>query len=80
MSVNKSTVAEIRARFDAEVERFSDLETGQLAAMDSPLHLELLTQAAVGVTPDARAVLDRFVIGTISWWLGRLGWGSPPWR
>ena len=54
----KSSVAEIRARFDADVERFSDLETGQSAAIDSPLHLELLTAAAVGVTPQARHLLD----------------------
>ncbi len=54
----KSTVEEIRARFDADVERFSNLETGQAAALDSPLHMELLTAAAVGVTPRARHVLD----------------------
>ena len=54
----KSTVDEIRARFDQEVERFSVLETGQAAAMDSPLMLELLTAAAAGVTPGAKRFLD----------------------
>lgn len=54
----KSTVAEIRARFDADVERFSNLETGQAATIDAPLCLELITRAARAVTPDARAVLD----------------------
>ena len=42
----KSTVEEIRARFDADVERFSNLETGQLATVDAPLVLDLVTQAA----------------------------------
>ncbi len=54
----KSTVDEIRARFDADVERFSNLETGQAAAMDSPLHMDLVTEAAAAVTPGARHVLD----------------------
>jgi tRNA (cmo5U34)-methyltransferase len=58
MLSDKSTVAEIRARFDNEVERFSNLDTGQEAAMDSPLHMDLLTAAAAAVTPEARAVLD----------------------
>ena len=54
----KSSVDEIRSRFDADVERFSDLETGQAAAPDSPLCMDLVTEAAAVVTPDARAVLD----------------------
>jgi tRNA (cmo5U34)-methyltransferase len=54
----KSTIAEIRDRFDSDVERFSNLETGQAAAMDSPEHMDLLTEAAVGVTPHAKTVLD----------------------
>ena len=33
------TVDEIRRRFDAEVERFSNLETGQSATIDAPLSL-----------------------------------------
>lgn len=54
----KSTVEQIRARFDADVERFSNLETGQSATVDAPLVLDLITEAAAGVTPAARAVLD----------------------
>ena len=54
----KSTPEQIRARFDADVERFSNLETGQSAAIDSPLHLELIAAAAVGVTPRPRRLLD----------------------
>ena len=54
----KSTVEEIRARFDADVERFSNLETGQSAAIDSPLCLELIAQAARAVSPGAKSLLD----------------------
>lgn len=54
----KSTVAEIRARFDNDVERFSNLETGQSATIDSPLAMELIAQAAAATTPRAKAVLD----------------------
>src|SRR3982751_2506147 len=54
----KSTPDQIRARFDADVERFSNLETGQSASMDAPLVLELVVQAAAAATPAARAALD----------------------
>jgi tRNA (cmo5U34)-methyltransferase len=54
----KSTVDEIRDRFDHDVERFSNLETGQSATIDSPLCLELVTEAAAAVTPSARSLLD----------------------
>jgi tRNA (cmo5U34)-methyltransferase len=54
----KSTVDEIRARFDAEVDRFSVLETGQSATMDAPLVLDLITSVAAGVTPAAKRLLD----------------------
>lgn len=42
----KYTVEQIRQRFDNEVERFSNLETGQTAVMDAPLMLELVAQTA----------------------------------
>lgn len=54
----KSTVDEIRQRFDADVERFSNLETGQSATIDAPLAMELVTEAAARTTPHARHVLD----------------------
>lgn len=56
--MNKSTVEEIRQRFDADVERFSNLETGQSATVDAPLAMELVTQAAATVTPHAKRLLD----------------------
>jgi tRNA (cmo5U34)-methyltransferase len=54
----KSTVDEIRARFDGDVERFSNLATGQTATIDAPLVLDLICQAALAVTPGARHILD----------------------
>lgn len=54
----KSTVDEIRERFDADVERFSNLETGQSATIDAPLAMSLVTAAAARVTPQARRVID----------------------
>jgi tRNA (cmo5U34)-methyltransferase len=47
---DKSTVDEIRERFDSDVERFSNLKTGQSATIDAPLALELITQAALAVS------------------------------
>jgi tRNA (cmo5U34)-methyltransferase len=54
----KSTVEEIRQRFDQDVARFSNLETGQQTTVDAPLCLDLITRAARGVNPGARRLLD----------------------
>ncbi|HTU27395.1 MAG TPA: class I SAM-dependent methyltransferase [Pirellulales bacterium] len=54
----KSTVDEIRQRFDADVERFSNLATGQSATIDAPLAMALVAEAAAASTPGARSVLD----------------------
>ena len=54
----KSSVDQIRARFDADVERFSNLETGQSATIDAPLVLELISEAAAVSTPGAQHILD----------------------
>ncbi|MDB5306063.1 MAG: rebM 3 [Gemmataceae bacterium] len=54
----KSTVDEIGERFDADVERFSNLSTGQSATVDAPLAMALVAEAAAAVTPHARHVLD----------------------
>jgi tRNA (cmo5U34)-methyltransferase len=54
----KSTVEEIRKRFDCDVERFSNLETGQSATIDAPLAMELITRAAVASTATISRVLD----------------------
>ena len=54
----KSTVREIRERFDNDVERFSNLETGQTATMDSALVLDLIARTAAKASPDAKSILD----------------------
>jgi len=56
--MHKSTADEIRQRFDADVERFSNLETGQTAAMDAALAMELIAEAAAKTTPHAVDILD----------------------
>lgn len=54
----KSTVDEIRERFDHDVERFSNLETGQTATVDAALAMDLIADAAARTTPHARSLLD----------------------
>lgn len=54
----KSSVEMIRERFDNDVERFSNLETGQAATIDAPLAMELITRAALASTPHISRVLD----------------------
>lgn len=55
---DKSTLNQIRDRFDHDVERFSKLETGQTATQDAPLAMRLITQAAVRSTNPIHRVLD----------------------
>lgn len=54
----KATNDEIKARFDQDVERFSDLEAGQQSTIDAPLNMELCTEAAKYTNPDAKELLD----------------------
>ncbi len=54
----KSSICEIRERFDNDVERFSNLETGQSATIDAPLGMELITSAAVASSSPIHRVLD----------------------
>ena len=54
----KSTVEQIRERFDRDVERFSNLETGQSATVDAPLTLDLIASVAAAITPSATHLLD----------------------
>lgn len=56
--IRKSTVEEIRQRFDGDVERFSNLETGQTATVDAPLAMSLVTEVAAATTPNAVNLLD----------------------
>src|SRR5215510_3403292 len=56
--MKKSTVDQIRQRFDKDVDRFSNLETGQSATIDAPLVLDLIAKAVIAVKPDAKQLLD----------------------
>jgi tRNA (cmo5U34)-methyltransferase len=54
----KSSPEAIRRNFDQQVERFSNLETGQTTAIDSPLCMELLARSAALLNPDAKNIMD----------------------
>ncbi len=56
--MNKSTISEIRERFDNDVERFSNLDTGQLSTIDATISLELITESAKRINPKAEQLLD----------------------
>jgi tRNA (cmo5U34)-methyltransferase len=58
MQMNKSTTEEIKVRFDNDVERFSNLDTGQLSTIDAKISLELITEAAKRINPNAQNLLD----------------------
>jgi tRNA (cmo5U34)-methyltransferase len=57
-TARKSSIEEIRDRFDGDVDRFSNLETGQTATVDAALALDLIARSAAAATPAARAMLD----------------------
>lgn len=54
----KSTPEAIRNNFDQQVERFSNIETGQTTAIDSPLCMELVARTAALLNPEAAKILD----------------------
>lgn len=54
----KATVTEIEQRFDNDVERFSNLDTGQVSTIDATISLELITEAAKRIVPNAANLLD----------------------
>ncbi len=56
--MQKSSIQEIKERFDNDVERFANLDTGQLSTIDAKLSLELITEAAKRIIPNAVNLLD----------------------
>ncbi len=58
MTTHKSTVAEIRQRFDAETACYTNLETGQIATVDALVAMNLVAEAATVTTPHAVSLLD----------------------
>ena len=54
----KSTTSDIEKRFDKDVERFSNIDTGQVTTIDASLSMELITEAAISANPVILKVLD----------------------
>jgi len=55
---DKSTVQEIKARFDTDVDRFSNLETGQQTTIDASFSMELIVDSIMAYSPNLKTVLD----------------------
>jgi tRNA (cmo5U34)-methyltransferase len=55
---NKSTLAEITARFDRDVDQYSDLEGGQPTATDAAFCMELIADSILACSPNVKTVLD----------------------
>ena len=55
---HKSTTNQIQQRFDNDVERFSQLETGQQATIDAPLVLDLVAHTAATYLQPGNTLLD----------------------
>src|SRR5690606_21636707 len=55
---DKSTVQEIKARFDTDVDRFSNLETGQQTTIDAAFSMELIVDSILAHSPNLKTVLD----------------------
>ena len=54
----KSTIKEIEDRFNKDVERFSNLETGQQTTLDASFNMELISEAIIRHYPNLKTVLD----------------------
>ncbi|MCD8282534.1 MAG: class I SAM-dependent methyltransferase [Prevotella sp.] len=55
---DKASVEEIKRRFDNDVDTFANLDTGQSSIPDARLFLEITTEAAKRLAPEAENVLD----------------------
>ena len=54
----KISIEEISLRFDNDVERFSNLETGQASVMDGALALDIVEKSIFALHPDAHRMCD----------------------
>ncbi len=54
----KSSIQEIEQRFDKDVARFSNLDTGQLTTLDAKFNMELITEGILRTHPNVEHVLD----------------------
>lgn len=58
MTFHKSSLSEIEERFDNDVERFANLDTGQLTTLDAKFNMELITAGIARLYPGLETVLD----------------------
>lgn len=58
LAMKKATLQEIETRFDKDVERFSNLDTGQATTLDAVWNMELITDAISSLYPNLEQVLD----------------------
>ena len=73
----KSTPGEIRRRYDADVECFCSLETGESATVDAPLSLEVIApDATVFATHGCGRfeTVNSAIRSTRASSIGRMGW------
>ncbi len=54
----KSTLKEIEERFDNDVERFSNLETGQTTTLDASFNMQLIAESIAAIYSPGSSVLD----------------------
>lgn len=57
-TIKKSSTEEIRIKFDQLAHQYTNLDTGQDTALDSPLIMELISRAAAAYNPQATSILD----------------------
>lgn len=55
---NKSSVQEIKERFNNDVERFSNLDTGQQTTIDAAFNMNLVIDSIAALSPNLKTVLD----------------------
>src|SRR5690606_3656858 len=58
MMQEKSTLKEIEERFNNDVARFSNLETGQVTTLDASFNMQLIAESIATIYPKGSAVLD----------------------
>ena len=56
----KATPESIQRSFDLQVDRFSNIETGQTTAVDSPLCMELIARSAFLINHNAKQILEVY--------------------
>ncbi len=54
----KSSVDEIRKRFDDDVDRFTDEKNGQIATVDAPIVLDMIAESVKALHTEGQTLLD----------------------